>query len=32
VGESHPYLATNPELAGLFAHCGGETFAGKLPW
>ena len=32
VGESHPYAATNPELAGLFAHCGAETFAGKLPW
>lgn len=32
VGTSHPYAATNPDLAGLFAHCGAKTYAGPLPW
>ena len=32
VGTSHPYAATNPDLAGLFAHCGAKTYAGALPW
>ena len=28
----HPYEGSNPDLVGLFRHCGTETFAGKLPW